>query len=553
MGLFWFLLEKLAIQVTQHLRALTKHINCIRIETIVGGISVDKQLRLLQRCPDILVATPGRLWYFIQQEEPHVLTLHNVNIIVIDEADRMIEANHFNDLRAIFDWLHTKSSGNNHIANKEDTTVTLDNSKKIINVKRKRKTVQNTNNSCIIDVQRQTLVFSATLTFVHTNAMKPGTGFKNHKLLSRNKSTMTPKIKLAMLREMFGLRKSVKVIDLSSSHPVDQTNSNLSSDCQPVCPDSLSEFRLLCPSQPSKDIRLFWFITFGRHLALSSSEDGYTPIKLSNQRCLIFLNSKSGVRRLAGVLRQLLNSNAFCVSGYPPLQHINVLHADMVQKQRLRALERFQADQNGILLASDVAARGLDLASNDVIGSNGVSWVVHFDVPHTAELYIHRSGRTARANRHGTSLLFISPKEIVHWRRIAISLKRSNPELEDFIVQPTNINLTICEQIVQLAKQIDIQEHRNSRTAANDNWFTKAAKDANILLDDESEDEEFNGKRNSSKKNSDDTKPLKSQLRQLIVVSRGKLVKPTSGQTKYLDSSIQTLSKLKLLKQSCTV
>lgn len=44
-----------------------RYVDCIRIETIVGGISVDKQLRLLRRCPDILVATPGRLWHFIQQ------------------------------------------------------------------------------------------------------------------------------------------------------------------------------------------------------------------------------------------------------------------------------------------------------------------------------------------------------------------------------------------------------------------------------------------------------------------------------------------------------
>ncbi|VDP11653.1 unnamed protein product [Schistosoma margrebowiei] len=58
-------------------------------------------------------------------------------------------------------------------------------------------------------------------------------------------------------------------------------------------------------------------------------------------------------------------------------------------------------------------------------------------------------------------------------------------ELDDFIIQPTTIQLNISEQIVKLAKQIDIQEHRNSRQLANDNWFTKAAKDANILLDDD--------------------------------------------------------------------
>ncbi|CAH8547530.1 unnamed protein product [Schistosoma turkestanicum] len=551
--------RELAIQVTQHIRALTRYVDCIRIETIVGGISVDKQLRLLRRCPDILVATPGRLWHFIQQGEPHVLTLHNVNVVVVDEADRMIEANHFDDLRSIFNWLHSTSNCNNEDIEEQENVDNIQgkNSKKTpINLKRKHKLTENLNHSTnLIQTQRQTLIFSATLTFVHHGALKPGTGSKKHKLLSNNKGTMTKKIKLAVLREMFGLKKSAVIIDLSSNNSTKQSTSNSSLDCQSTCPDSLSECRLLCPNQASKDIRLFWFIAFGRHLESSKS---------SNRRCLIFLNSKSGVRRLAGVLRQLLNSNAFLVSGYPSLQHINVLHADMIQKQRLRALERFQADSNGILLASDVAARGLDLASNDennIMETSGISWVIHFDVPRTAELYIHRSGRTARANRHGTSLLFISPNEIVHWHRIAVSLQRTNPELDDFHIQPTTVQLTISEQIVKLAKQIDIEEHRNSRQIANNNWFAKAAKDANILLDDDkdhsnkSSDDENNHrkKKNSLKKKSDSTKTLKLELHQLINLSRGKLQKITNGQMKCFQRPIQTLSKVKLLKQFGTV
>ncbi|XP_018653384.1 putative dead box ATP-dependent RNA helicase [Schistosoma mansoni] len=534
--------RELAIQVTQHLRALMKYVDYIRIETIVGGISVDKQLRLLRRCPDILVATPGRLWHFIQQGEPHLLTLHSVNVVVVDEADRMIEANHFDDLRAIFNWLHSSSSFNNE--GKEEEQEDTTHLKKTLNLKRKHKLIEMSDHSTDMNrVQRQTLIFSATLTFVHSGALKPGTGSKNHKLLPNNKNTMTKKIKLAVLREMFGLKKSAKVIDLSSNHSTDQSVSNPGLICKSTCPDTLSECRLLCPSQESKDIRLFWFIAFGRHLGSS---------EYSNRRCLIFLNSKSGVRRLAGVLRQLLSPDAFSVSGYPSLQYVNVLHADMVQKQRLRALERFQADPNGILLASDVAARGLDLAS--------ISWVIHFDVPRTAELYIHRSGRTARANRQGTSLLFISPNEITFWRRISVSLQRTNMELDDFTIQPTTIQLTISEQIVKLAKQIDIQEHRNSRKLANDNWFTKAAKDANILLDDDDDynnkfddDENISRKRNSSKKKLDITKPLKLELRQLIIVSRGKLLKLTGGQIKCYQRPIQTLSKVKLLKEFGTI
>ncbi len=157
---------------------------------------------------------------------------------------------------------------------------------------------------------------------------------------------------------MLGLSTRAKVVDLSSSDPADlppkstaddqqTTQTAQPDDAKPVSmqlPSSLSEYRLSCPSQPDKDTLLVWFL-----LAFTAGP--------KRGRCLIFVNSKSGARRLSGVLRQCPDIAS----------HLSILHADMVQRQRLRSLERFQASESSIILATDVAARGLDFS-----GSSGV-------------------------------------------------------------------------------------------------------------------------------------------------------------------------------------
>ncbi|TPP62001.1 DEAD-box ATP-dependent RNA helicase 13, partial [Fasciola gigantica] len=458
--------RELALQVCHHLRMLAEFVEpCIRIEAIVGGISVQKQTRLLSYKPHVIVATPGRLWQFIQQEEPHLCTVREANFLVVDEADKLVEANHFEDLRELFTWLCVDPS---RLTNQSDVVDRLKPIKR-----------------------RQTAVFSATLTFVHRGALKPGTGAKHRKQF-KSRDGLTKELKLSALRDLFGLSPRAKVFDLSSTPiPSVDSNGNVTTETQGsldsvACPKGLREYRLLCTDQPSKDMRLFWFLAFGRHQPMT--EERLSP---GNERCLIFINSKSGVRRLAGVMRQLTQSDSFAVSNYPQPRSVNVLHADMLQKHRLRAFGLLKADANGILLASDVASRGLDLASQDHLNyDNGVAWVVHFDVPRTAELYIHRRGRTARAYRAGTSVLFICPDEIPLWRRLALSLKRVDPDLCDFPLDPCQFQLTACEKLVELAKRLDLMEHTASREKANEDWFSQAAKGADILLQSDGSDDD---------------------------------------------------------------
>src|SRR6201994_1656303 len=114
-------------------------------------------------------------------------------------------------------------------------------------------------------------------------------------------------------------------------------------------------------------------------------------------RTLVFFNSISAVRRITPFLQNL----------ELPAQS---LHSNMAQKARLRAVEKFKSAESSILIATDVAARGLDIP--------GIQLIIHYHLPRTADMYVHRSGRTARAESRGGSVILCSPEEVTGVRRL---------------------------------------------------------------------------------------------------------------------------------------
>lgn len=118
----------------------------------------------------------------------------------------------------------------------------------------------------------------------------------------------------------------------------------------------------------------------------------------------MFLSSIDGIRRLMPLM-ELLQLKAF------------PLHSQLEQRQRLKNLDRFKSTPNSILLATDIAARGLDIPA--------VDHVVHYQIPRSADVYVHRNGRTARAMRSGFSLLMCAPDERRIVRALLGSLGRS--------------------------------------------------------------------------------------------------------------------------------
>ncbi|KRZ86525.1 ATP-dependent RNA helicase DDX24 [Trichinella sp. T8] len=372
--------RELAIQIKDHLSSIMKYTN-LKLTTATGGLSVQKQQRLLKDDPDIVIATPGRLWALISEDCEGLENLHKIKYLVIDEIDRMAEKQNFAEFSQLLEFLN----GDENAIRK-----------------------------------RQTLVFSATLSFVHP--------MPNRLLSKANAKPLSPEDKIENLISFLSMRPKRKVIDLSSKH-------GLSS--------SLVESCLFCSTLEMKDTSLYYFL---RHYP---------------GRTLIFANSVNCVRRLKNLLALLKFKVYF-------------LHADVNQKKRLSNLENFTKNDDTVLVATDVAARGLDIKN--------VQHVVHYQVPRTAETYIHRSGRTARLNQRGLSLMLVDKQDVNNFRRVCKTLKRG----KELPVFPVDFELMkFYSKLVRITSELESLEHRRKGVSAEKNWFQKAAKETDIILDED--------------------------------------------------------------------
>ncbi|XP_031627076.1 ATP-dependent RNA helicase DDX24 isoform X2 [Contarinia nasturtii] len=381
--------RELAVQVKDHLVAATKYTD-IRVAAIFGGLATVKQERVLSKCPEIVVATPGRLWELLNEGNAHLSKLQNINFLVVDETDRMIEKGHFEELKFILD------------------RVNADPLKKI---------------------QRQNFIFSATLTLIHDLPQYLKLKNMNRK---RKLQPETIQQKLAALIQYFGISQP-KVIDITQSASGGTGIAR-----------KLTECRISC-SHEQKDLYLYYFLH--KHPG----------------RTIVFCNSIDCVRRLAKL---------FSILKCGPV----ALHAKMAQKARLKNLEKFTKNPTGLLVATDVAARGLDIPN--------VEHVIHYQVPRTSENYIHRSGRTARGNKEGIAILLMEPKEVTEYVRLCRTLKRSE-DLPIFPVRDTYL-AAVRERVI-LARKIDVEELQMRRRNADIGWLKKSAKEMDILMDDGSD------------------------------------------------------------------
>ncbi|XP_074042289.1 ATP-dependent RNA helicase DDX24 [Leptinotarsa decemlineata] len=375
--------RELAMQVRSHLMAVGKY-SGIKVALVVGGMAAVKQERILSKGPEIVVATPGRLWELIQQGNPHLSQIDNIRFLAIDETDRMLEKGHFQELHDILERIN------------------LDESKRKI---------------------RQYFVFSATLTLVHEMPKH----LKTKSKLSRSKriGEMTAAQKLQKIVDILGI-SDPKVIDITAGKGTSET---------------LTECRITCGIE-EKDYYVYYFL------------------KKHPGRTLIFCNSIGCVKRLATLLN-LLDCH--------PLP----LHASMPQRQRIKNLERFRDNENSILVATDVAARGLDIPF--------VEHVLHYQTPRTSESYVHRSGRTARASREGITILLIEPGELKNYLRLCRTLEKN----EDIPVFPIQQNfLNAVKHRVNLARELDKLQLQVRKANSEAGWFQKAAEEMDIIVDD---------------------------------------------------------------------
>ncbi|KAL2119672.1 hypothetical protein VTJ04DRAFT_6633 [Mycothermus thermophilus] len=426
--------RELAHQITDHLKQLCARLtNSPYICSVTGGLAVQKQQRQLEKA-DIVVGTPGRLWEVLSTSNAVLESLKGIHFIVVDEADRLLKDGHFKEAEQILLALDRTAPG------EEVDDADSDNETPRHN--------------------RQTLVFSATF----NKALQQKLAGKARYNLMGDAESLEYLLKKLNFRE-----ERPKFID---TNPVSQMAENL------------KEGLIQC-GDLEKDLYLYAVL-----------------LLQPTRRALVFTNSINTVRRLTSLL-QTLNLPAFA------------LHSDMEQKARLRSLERFKAGQapnrpggggkpnnnnnnqqqhptaSSILVATDVAARGLDIPSIDL--------VIHYHVPRTADDYVHRSGRTARASNAGISILLCGPKEAVPTQRLiskvhaAAAVQANNTSRSKLLasgigVRTVDIDRRLVAHLrprVALAQKITETTIAKERGAKEDEWMRKAAEELGVDYDEE--------------------------------------------------------------------
>lgn len=271
--------RELAVQIEDEIHGLAYH-TTITSAAVYGGVEMGAQERALKAGVDIIVATPGRLIDHMRQENAD---LSGIELLVLDEADRMMDMGFWPDVRRIIQSLPGSANG------------------------------------------RQTLLFSATM---------PN----------------------EVVKDALEITKSAKYVQIGqrSAPAVGITH----------------RVERLPSSEKSS-----WLIA---HL-----RDPEGPV-------LVFTRTKIGADRLA---RRLAGAGIKCTA----------LHADRSQDQRRVAVEGFKSGRYKVMVATDIAARGLDI--------DAIHTVINYDVPDSAETYVHRVGRTGRADEVGHAITLVSPEE----------------------------------------------------------------------------------------------------------------------------------------------
>jgi ATP-dependent RNA helicase DeaD len=286
--------RELAAQVEEVIKKLTKNLPELKPASLIGGAAMQPQTKALWKKPRIIVATPGRLIDHLRRGS---LSLSTAEILVLDEADRMLDMGFAPQLNEILRFLPKN---------------------------------------------RQTLLFSAT--------------FPND------------------LQKLVGkyLKDPVRITVGTVSQPV------------------------------KKILQSTVFTT-----TAAKNDTLMDELNACEGSVLIFARTKRRTDRLASIL-------SGC--GY----RAGRIHGDRTQKQRTDAIEGFRRGSFKILVATDIAARGIDIPH--------IAHVINYDLPMVPEDYVHRIGRTARAGAEGRALSLLTPEDRGQWKEISRFLERNRPQ-----------------------------------------------------------------------------------------------------------------------------
>ena len=288
--------RELAVQIADHLNALAAH-RGIKITAIYGGEAIQRQTRALRMGTQIVVGTPGRILDHLQQG---TLTLRNITVVVLDEADRMLDMGFIPDIKRI-----------------------LSNTPK----------------------DKQMSLFSAT---IDSNATQLSKEFMHHPL-----KLLVSKDEIAVLQ--------IKQLYIQV--------------------EPRDKFQVLTAILETQNV----------------------------ERAIVFARTQRGAQRLA----KMLHDRRY---------DAKPLHGGLTQPQRDSVTESFRAGKLRILVATDVAARGLDI--------HDVTHIINHNIPEDPSNYFHRIGRTARMDAKGTAISLTAPDEFKDLKRIMAMTKTHIAPLE---------------------------------------------------------------------------------------------------------------------------
>ena len=300
--------RELAIQIAKDAEAIGRHTN-LKIGLAYGGTDYEKQSSTITKGIDILIGTPGRV---IDYYKNKIFKLNDIEVLVLDEADRMFDLGFIKDIRYLL---------------------------------RRLPKPQN----------RLNMLFSATL--------------------------------------------SHRVLELAYEHMNDPELIKI--EAEKMTADNIRQ-AIFFPSNEEKIPLLIGLIK-----------------EMGKSKVMIFVNTKKEVERLESIMKRN-KIDAESISG------------DVPQKKRVKMLKRFEEGQLSVLIATDVASRGLHIPD--------IKYVINYDLPQDAEDYVHRIGRTARAGTNGNAISF-------GCETYAISL----PEIENYIgmkIPVANFNSSSLPEII---------------------------------------------------------------------------------------------------------
>ena len=602
--------HELGVQVKNHIEMVIEQKNNknkeekkkfyynIKIANVLGGFAKVKQLKILNKYnPEIIIATPGRLWEIIDNDESPILeNLKYLKFLIIDEADRMTQTGHFKELKSIIEHIYSRieikrSKDKNENSMKEklkklgfddseinkeldeeenkklakSLNVDMDNIETIDPMalmgdnpdfdtldfkKNKNKDIEldenmeqegeeedeenleqidenNNEENIENELNEEQEEFDENENEEEEDDGKEeneGLEKENEEDIEKEKE-LTEKERMEIKKNIRNLRKdnikegeelieyekSVNLRTILCSATIDSlkkaqkfkkskknnsANNNTISDEQKHFQNLIKNLKfyhkllyiklknsdnLLDDMDDISQEKLDKYIDINEPSMLPSKleidsykcentiKDYYLYFILRkniNSKIIVFTNSISHTKKLFSIFSYFNEFKCCC------------LHSRMMQNVRMKNLEKFTNNKSAILFCTDIGARGLDIPKVDL--------VIHYHIPTRTDIFVHRSGRTARANQSGKVSSLISGKELGLYRRIMVDLNYKQFSMNTLPVS----QLEKIKSLFEYAKELERENFNFLKENREKMWYKNAAKQCDMIYDDYGENRE---------------------------------------------------------------